>query len=124
MNVKRFVLYGIVGCIAVWVLASYRANKAVAPPLDPFGRAEWYYFASEYEDAAAAYQEALRIGLDEPKAKDARFKWARSLHEGGKYHQALSAYDDFIRRYPTSDEANRAQGHIEWIRQNKGISND
>lgn len=97
-------------------------DRAVSPSLGPYARAEWHYFASEYAEAAEAYRQALANGLDEAKTKDAYFKTARSLHQGGRYREAVGAYEDFIRRYPTSDEANRAQGHIELIRQNRALS--
>jgi outer membrane protein assembly factor BamD (BamD/ComL family) len=122
MTVRRVILLLIVGSLGVWVLASYRAQRPVAPPLDPYGRGEWYYLASQYDEAVAAYHDAIRGEMDEAKERDARFKIARSYHQGGRYAQALSAYEDFMRRYPHSDEANRAQGHIEWIRQNRGLA--
>jgi len=124
MNPARLIGLVLIGCVVLWAIASYRAERAVAPPLDPYGRAEWYYFASEYDEAAKAYREALAQGLDETKTRDALFKIARSLHQGGRYRDAVGAYENFIRQYPTSDEANRAQGHVEWIRQNRGISSD
>ena len=125
MNPTRIIGLILIGCVVIWAAASYRADRAVAPPnLDPSGRAEWYYFASEYNQAAQLYRQALAEGLDEEKTKDAYFKVARSLHEGGQYREAITAYEAFMRLYPTSEEANRSQGHIEWIRQNKGITSD
>ena len=121
MTTKRIILAMAVLCVGAWVLASYRAQRAVAPPLDPYGRGEWYYLASEFEEAVKHYKEALVNGLDEATEKDARFKVARCYHEAGQYREAIAAYEEFRRRYPQSEEGNRAEGHMEWIRQNHGI---
>jgi hypothetical protein len=71
MTVRRVILLLIVGSLGVWVLASYRAQRPVAPPLDPYGRGEWYYLASQYDEAVAAYHDAIRSEMPASRSRAA-----------------------------------------------------
>lgn len=112
----------VIGSIAAWAALSYWGGRAAAPPGDPYSQAEWYYFATEYEEAINHYREALKDeGLEESKARNAYFKVADCLEKIGRYPQAIQAYQEAIRKFPQSREANHAQGEIERIKLNHGI---
>ena len=121
MRAQRIITVLLVLSLALWVLLDSWGAAQSAPPVDAFGRGEWFFMKSEHESAVYAYRTALKEGLEEPRAKEALFKIARSLHEGGRYVEAIDAYQKFIRKYPQTDEANRAQGFMEWIQQNQDI---
>jgi tetratricopeptide (TPR) repeat protein len=117
MNWKKWALIALVGVLGFGTVRSYVTDKPLTPPIgDRFAQAEYFYFASHYEEAVKAYREALEEGLSEPRAKSAYFKIGSCLHKSGHYHEAIQAYQDAIRRYPQSEEANYAGGEIERIK--------
>lgn len=55
--------------------------------------------------AAAAYQNALRYGYPDSTIL---LKLATALHGQGSYTQAVKSYEDYLRLYPTDDNARQA----------------
>lgn len=55
--------------------------------------------------AAAAYQNALRYGYPDSTIL---LKLATALHGQGNYTQAVKSYEDYLRLYPTDDNARQA----------------
>ena len=59
--------------------------------------AECYRHLNQHARAASAYQNAIRYGIDEPKAQ---FYLARSLQADGKYPAAVKAYQAYLEEHP------------------------
>src|SRR5688500_16816796 len=110
---KVIVMAGIIVMMG-WALREHRVGlvsgvSRVGPPVvEPFVRAEAHYHTFKYDEAVAAYREAIEAGVDEPRRREAHFRMAIALDKSGNRAQSLEAYQLAVKLYPGSDDAGRA----------------
>jgi len=71
-----------------------------------------YDRAKLYDDAAQAFDAVLERFSENPKSADAFYMKGVDLMKAGHRTDASAVFKDFLKRYPYSDLAAKAQGHL------------
>lgn len=88
------------------------AKEAQALAKDPALRGSAAYRASDYADAAQAF--------DKPDSADAQYNRGNALAKQGRYDDALKAYDNALARAPDMDDAKANRKAVQdWLDQKK-----
>ena len=113
----------VVLCVVLLFVWGYRRSKpSAAPAADAYTQADLYYMSSQYPEAVDAFGKALtQGGLDDERLRTAYVKLALSLEKLDRYDDAIKSYQEVIRRFPTSEEANHAQADVERIKLHHGL---
>jgi tetratricopeptide (TPR) repeat protein len=88
------------------------ADADKATDVDPYTKAGRLYTALQYEDALAAYQQAIASNMKHDDVAQARFRVGRCYHKLKKHPQAKAAYKAFIKLHPTDKNAAQANKYI------------
>jgi len=99
--------------IGYWLYMNVGATD-VNVEMNPYDEAAGLFQALQYESAIAAYRRGLETDPDSPRAKDAKFKIARSLEQLKRDSEALAAYRAYLKEYPDGGEfSKKAKDRIE-----------
>lgn len=126
MDTQRLIVILAIAGIGFWFYKSYepeineKINNAQDAEIDPFLKAEGFFHGFKYEQAIELYRTAIGRGLAEPKKQEAYFRIAVSLDKMNQKREALAAYQEAIKLYPNTNNAERAKGTVERLRVETG----
>jgi tol-pal system protein YbgF len=94
------------------------ANVIKYFPMDDYAAASQYYIgmiydsAKQYDDAIQAFDAAVNNFGENPKTPEALYMKGVDQMKSGKKTAAAATFKDFLKRYPTHENAARARAHL------------
>ncbi|MCX5662780.1 MAG: tetratricopeptide repeat protein [Planctomycetota bacterium] len=91
-----------------------------AIPGDPFTEADTKFFANKFDEALAAYKQAVEKKPDDERVANAMYRIGKCYEETNHPEDASKAFKEFITKFPKNDNARKAEERIEYLRGQTG----
>ena len=113
-TMKRSIIYAVCGALVVLIAGCSGTVKRLSAK-EYYEQANEAYSTEDYLRAADSYQELLDQYPLNPYAEEGQLKIAYARYLNKKYAEALGAFSDFERSYPTSS-------HLPFVQYYRGMS--
>ncbi|MBI1373117.1 MAG: tetratricopeptide repeat protein [Phycisphaera sp.] len=112
MSANKIVMLIVVLALAYWAYMNF-GTPEVKVEVDPYAKGKSMFDVSKYDEALAAYTQALKDKPDDKRAVESRFNVARCLEQLKRDSEAKAAYKAFAEKYPKHELADKARKRVE-----------
>lgn len=97
-----------------------QVQEQAAKPGDPFSDADSKFFANAFPEALVLYRTAIEKMPNDERVGAAMYRIGKCYEETNQPADAVTAYKEFIAKFPGSEHKRKAEERMEYLRSQTG----